>query len=290
MTQSVVTLPSLGFPSSLPPGSGSCTSFLPGTKGGPTTASQANLLQRKGVHCTHSPVSSCWQGRDRAALLLALMLLMVASGAWWSLSRGLLSKSGQVWVLWARSFISLGIYSIRMPAALKAGQSPDTLCCLVPCQKSQAVPLAWCHLQKSVVSCLSPGWNQSSASQLMHWISSCLAYTVDTKLLTCNDKFHTLSSAPKVKSRGEKIFRLIHYSSKKMKIKSAALTDAFVMGITVNCRVKLLAACSLCLKDRYQTSCSLLSHRHFTSWKKMNNIPAVICIHKLNERDAMQEK
>lgn len=75
-----------------------------------------------------------------------------------------------------------------------------------------------------------------------------------------------------------------------MKIKSAALTDAFVMGITVNCRVKLLAACSLCLKDRYQTSCSLLSHRHFTSWKKMNNIPAVICIHKLNERDAMQEK
>lgn len=59
ITQSVVNLPSLGFPSSLPPGRGSYTGFLPGTKGGPTAASQAKLLQRKGVPCTDSPVSSC---------------------------------------------------------------------------------------------------------------------------------------------------------------------------------------------------------------------------------------
>lgn len=59
VTQSVVNLPSLGFPSSLSPGSGSYTSFLPGTKGGPTAASWAHLLQRKGVHCARSPISSC---------------------------------------------------------------------------------------------------------------------------------------------------------------------------------------------------------------------------------------
>lgn len=80
MTQSVVNLPSLGFPSSLSPGSGSCTSFLPGTKSGPTAASQPHLSQRKGVHCVHSPISSCSQpAKGRAAQLwpLTLMLLLL---------------------------------------------------------------------------------------------------------------------------------------------------------------------------------------------------------------------
>lgn len=85
MTQSVLNLPSLGFPSSLPPGRGSYTRFLPGTKGGPTAASQAKLLQRKGVPAQTAPsVPADIQGRDRAALLrpLTLMLLLVVvSGA-----------------------------------------------------------------------------------------------------------------------------------------------------------------------------------------------------------------
>lgn len=81
MTQSVVNLPSLGFPSSLSPGSGSCTSFLPGTKSGPTTASQPHLSQRKGVHCVCSPISPCSHpGKDRAARLWPLTLVLLLLG------------------------------------------------------------------------------------------------------------------------------------------------------------------------------------------------------------------
>lgn len=84
---------------------------------------RANLWQRKGVHCTHSPISSCdIQGRDRAALLRLLTLvlpLVLVSGASraWSLSRDVLSKSrpGQVWAPCANSFISLSIHNPRMP-------------------------------------------------------------------------------------------------------------------------------------------------------------------------------
>lgn len=150
MTQSADNLPSLGFPSFLCPGSGSYTSCLPGTKRGPMAASWANVWQRKGVHCTHSPISSCdIQGRDRAALLRLLtlvLLLAVVSGASraWSLSRDVLSKSrpGQVWALGASFFVSLSIHRPRMPVASsceKQGQGIQRLQTVlaVLCPKSQ---------------------------------------------------------------------------------------------------------------------------------------------------------
>lgn len=74
------------------------------------------------------------------------------------------------------------------------------------------------------------------------------------------------------------------------KIKSAFFSDPFVMDVTVNSRIKLLAACSVCLKDTDQTSDSLLPHRHFISWKKINKNPELICICKLNKREGMKRK
>lgn len=42
-----------------------------------------------------------------------------------------------------------------------------------------------------------------------------------------------------------------------------------LMATSTNCRVKLLAACSLCSKDRDQILCSLLLHRHLSAGSKL---------------------
>ena len=112
-------------------------------------------------------------------------------------------------------------------------------CWLVPCQRSQTVAIAWCTSRNRQPHAPAP--KPSSASQPMRCITCSLAFTTDTKLLTCNEKFSILSSVPKVKSTGEKKKnKLVYYSSKKMGMNwtYAACT------VTGNMRALFLNLCS----------------------------------------------
>lgn len=173
----------------------------------PRAASRANLWQRKGVHCTHSPISSCdIQGRDRAALLRLLTLvlpLVLVSGVSraWSLSTGVFSKSrpGQVWGLCVSYFISLSIHRPRMLVASsceKQGHGMQRLQAVlaVPCPKSQRhcdgsleiIGLIWTPTLKPEL-CFPADAQQSG------WDSG-------PPGTTCNDKLPISSSAPKAKN------------------------------------------------------------------------------------------